>query len=408
LYYSTNFPVAQNPISENGQFVTSTSPGVNWSGLELGAGGNLPVAPVDITAPGRAESVDYANPNYGDALAVLTGNWGANQSVSITVGDIPATSENLEEFEIHLRTDPTTGTGYEITWGYNHDYILIATWNGGGVVGAGAYTTLAIASGPQYHIAPGDTLTASIQGDVITMYTDGVQVAQITDSKFSSGNPGFGFNQGGTGEYGISSFSASSEVVCFLRGTLIDTPDGARPVESLLRGDKVSTADGQVRSVRWVWRQTVVSVFADKLRAYPIRIVAGALGENMPDRDLFLSPDHAILMDGCLIHAGALVNNTTILRVDNPETRFVYYHVELEDHSLILAHGVPAETFIDNVTRRSFDNCDEYEALYGDADQAIVEMEFPRAKSARQVPRVVRARVAARAEALLGATRVAA
>jgi hypothetical protein len=208
--YSTNFPVAQNPISENGNFVTSTSPAVNWSGLELGGGGNLPVAPVDIAAPGEAESVDYADPNYGDALAVLTGTWGANQSVSITVGDIPATSAGYEELEIHLRTDPTTGTGYEITWAYNHDYILIATWNGGGVVGTGAYTTLYYASGSQYAIAPSDTLTASIQGDVITMYTDGVQVAQIVDGTFSSGNPGFGFNQGGTGEYAISSFSASS------------------------------------------------------------------------------------------------------------------------------------------------------------------------------------------------------
>jgi hypothetical protein len=77
---------------------------VNWSGLELGEGGNLPVAPVDVTASGLAESADYANANYGDALAVLTGNWGANQSVSITVGNIPATSAGYEEFEIHLRT----------------------------------------------------------------------------------------------------------------------------------------------------------------------------------------------------------------------------------------------------------------------------------------------------------------
>jgi hypothetical protein len=184
---------------------------VNWSGLELGGGGNLPVAPVVVTASGLAESADYANLNYGDALAVLTGNWGANQSVSITVGNIPATSSPWdEEFEIHLRTDPTTGTGYEITWGYNHNYVLITTWNGGGVVGEGAAYTILYQANTQTAIKPGDTLTASIQGNVITMYTDGVQVAQITDNKFSSGNPGFGFNQGGTGEYGISSFSASS------------------------------------------------------------------------------------------------------------------------------------------------------------------------------------------------------
>lgn len=207
---STNFSVAENPISESGQFVTSTSLGVDWSGLKLGGSGSLPVAPVDIAAPGMAESADYANPNYGDALAVVIGDWGPDQSVSITVGDIAPTIAGYEEFEIHLRTDPTTGTGYEVAWAYNHDYILIATWNGGGVVGAGAYTTLFEDHGPQYAIAPGDTLTASIQGDVITVSTNGVQVAQIADNTFSSGNPGFGFNEGGTDQYGISSFSASS------------------------------------------------------------------------------------------------------------------------------------------------------------------------------------------------------
>jgi hypothetical protein len=77
------------------------------------------------------------------------------------------------------------------------------------VVGSGAYTVLYDVA-TNYTIKPGDTLSASIQGDVITMYTNGVQVAQITNSQFSSGNPGFGFNQGGTGEYGISSFSAGS------------------------------------------------------------------------------------------------------------------------------------------------------------------------------------------------------
>ena len=166
--YSTNFSVAQNPISYGGQFVTSTSPGVNWSGQNAGGGGNLPLAPVDVTASGLAESVDYANPNYGDALAVLTGNWGANQSVSITVGNLPATPAGYEEFEIHLRTDPTTGTGYEITWGYNHNYVLIATWNGGGVTGEGAAYTYLYQANTQYAIKPGDTLTASIQGNVLT------------------------------------------------------------------------------------------------------------------------------------------------------------------------------------------------------------------------------------------------
>ena len=113
-----------------------------------------------------------------------------------------------------------------------------------------------------------------------------------------------------------------------------------------------------------------------------------------------ISPDHAILVDGCLVQAGALVNNTTILRVRNPGPKFVYYHVELEDHALVVAEGVPAETFVDNVTRCTFDNYEDYERMYGE-EVAIVEMEWPRAKSARQLPLVVRDRLASRATVLL-------
>jgi len=200
----------------------------------------------------------------------------------------------------------------------------------------------------------------------------------------------------------------AAEVTCFLRGTRIRTPDGFKPVELLLIGDEVLTADGQVRPVRWLWRQTVVSLFADELRAYPIRITAGALDENLPERDLFLSPEHAILLDGCLVHAGALVNHTTIVRVRNPEPRFVYYHIELADHALVLAEGVPSETFVDNVTRRRFDNFPDYEAMYGADEVAIAEMEVPRAKSARQLPRVMRDRLASRVAALMAGMRQAA
>ena len=55
-----------------------------------------------------------------------------------------------------------------------------------------------------------------------------------------------------------------AEVVCFLQGTRIRTPDGNRPVELLLIGDKVLTPDGQARAVRWIWRQTVVTRFANE------------------------------------------------------------------------------------------------------------------------------------------------
>ncbi len=71
---------------------------------------------------------------------------------------------------------------------------------------------------------------------------------------------------------------------------------------------------------------------------------------------------------------------------------FTYYHVELDDHSLVLAENTPAETFVDNVDRANFDNWREYQSLYPEG-KAIHEMPYPRAKSNRQVPRVIRKRL---------------
>lgn len=86
---------------------------------------------------------------------------------------------------------------------------------------------------------------------------------------------------------------------------------------------------------------------------------------------------------------------------------FVYYHVEVLNHSLIPAEGVPAETFVDNVDRLYFDNWKEHEALYP-GGVTIPEMDLPRAKSHRQVPRKIRERLLARGHALFGGTAAAA
>ena len=87
-------------------------------------------------------------------------------------------------------------------------------------------------------------------------------------------------------------------------------------------------------------------------------------------------------------------HGTTISRVMEPGERFAYYHIETEDHALILAEGAPAETFVDNVSRRKFDNYAEYEALYG-SEIPVPELDLPRAMSARQVPPATRARLTA-------------
>ncbi|GLK84546.1 Hint domain-containing protein [Ancylobacter defluvii] len=188
----------------------------------------------------------------------------------------------------------------------------------------------------------------------------------------------------------LNGFTAEAIPVCFLAGTMIATPSGEVAIETLHAGDLVLTADGSTKPVRWLARQTVSTIFADPMKVCPIRITAGALGGDLPARDLCVSNDHALLIDGMLVQAGALVNGTTIMRhADMPQT-FVYYHVELEDHSLILVEGVPAETYVDNVTRRRFDNWQEA------PEASIAELDMPRVKSARQLPASIRARLAER------------
>jgi hypothetical protein len=183
--------------------------------------------------------------------------------------------------------------------------------------------------------------------------------------------------------------------LCFMAGTRIAIPNGTVAVEELAIGDVVLTAEGKEAPVKWVGRQTISAIFADPNRLMPIRIKAGALDDNMPVRDLLISPCHAILVDGVLVQAGALVNGSSVVRDTDVPASFVYYHVELEDHSLILAEGVAAETFIDNVDRLKFDNWDEHMRLYPEG-HAIRELSYPRAASARQVPASIVHRLDAR------------
>ncbi len=180
---------------------------------------------------------------------------------------------------------------------------------------------------------------------------------------------------------------------CFYAGTLLATADGEIAVEAITPGMAMKTATGEVLPVRWVGRREVSTRFADPLKVLPIRIKAGALAEGLPVRDLLVSPDHAMFLDGVLVQAGALVNGTSILREENVPECFTYYHVELATHELLLAEGAATESFVDNMDRMNFHNWDSRVALHA----PIVEMEYPRAKSHRQVPEVLRRVLAARA-----------
>ncbi|MGB0661208.1 MAG: Hint domain-containing protein [Mangrovicoccus sp.] len=195
---------------------------------------------------------------------------------------------------------------------------------------------------------------------------------------------------------------SAADFVCFAEGTLIATPTGEVAVETLNIGDMVLTAEGKAVPVKFLGKTTRVKLFTPAEQLAPVRIAAGALGENLPHTDLDVTVDHALALEGALVHAGALVNGTTIKRVDMAELAdtVTYYHVETEEHCLLVANGAAAESYVDNTSRATLDNFAEFAKLYGAEQPKMVEMDMPRAKSFRQVPQRVRDLIAARAAEL--------
>jgi hypothetical protein len=296
-----------------------------------------------------------------------------NSSSDLNPGNGNETGDNTG---ITLRgTYTTTGSGSSIT---NDDRITVTVKEGNST------HTL---SGTFTFNSNGTFSFVTTDGDLSTLVNgDNVQFI-FTDNKGTSWT---------TSDDTILTTSPLIKILCFYPGTMIATPDGEVAVEDLAIGDMVLRQDGSTVPVRWMGRNTVSLLFADKMKALPIRIKKDALAANVPSRDLLVSPQHAMFVDGILAQASALVNGTSIVRETNVPSTFVYHHIELAEHALIMAENAPTESFIDNVDREAYDNWAEHEALYGDLP-ALVEMELPRAKSQRQVPSATRQRLAARA-----------
>ena len=157
-------------------------------------------------------------------------------------------------------------------------------------------------------------------------------------------------------------------IACYCPGTLILTDRGEVPVEALAIGDRVTTVTGANEPIRWIGRRSYAGRFlAGKAHLLPIRIWAGALGNGLPQRDLLVSPSHAMFIGGLLIPAGQLVDGTGIVQEQGCR-QVDYIHVELAAHGVIFAEGAPSETYLEDDNRGMFHNAAEFAALYGDGD----------------------------------------
>ena len=144
-------------------------------------------------------------------------------------------------------------------------------------------------------------------------------------------------------------------VVCFARGTRLASLDGEPRVERLAVGDHLLVSSGRSRRIAWVGRRRIDCARHPNPQAvWPVRVRAGAFGPGLPKRDLLLSPQHAVFAEGVLIPVRFLANGSTI----RAEARrsIDYFHVELDRHDILLAEGLPVESYLDTGDGACFEN----------------------------------------------------
>jgi hypothetical protein len=199
--YTTQFPVAENPVSEGSHWISGKMIGLDWADIS--------------TTNGLAIGLESGSTGYDDATALLTGSWGPNQTGSATVYTTNRQSGNIfEEIEIRLRSSLSAHrcTGYEVLFSLKPDssaYVQIVRWNGA----LGDFSYVAAVGGPQCILQSGDTVSASITNQTITASINGALILKGTDTNYASGNPGIGiFIQGAAGlnhDYGFTSFTVT-------------------------------------------------------------------------------------------------------------------------------------------------------------------------------------------------------
>ena len=190
--YSTTFTATEDPISEGGRWIGGKTVGLDWGNVS--------------TKPGYA--IGHAGPKrFADSVALLTGDWPANQSVEETV--VRGKVTRYPEVSMRLRSSLAKHNcdGYEISFSLRDDdtaYLIIVRWNGP----LADFTYLVNTQGKQYGVKTGDVVKATMVGNEIKAYKNGVLMGSAKDNTYIHNNPGFGFNEGQNGDYGISSFKA--------------------------------------------------------------------------------------------------------------------------------------------------------------------------------------------------------
>ncbi|GAN59332.1 hypothetical protein ACI01nite_16820 [Acetobacter cibinongensis] len=199
-------------------------------------------------------------------------------------------------------------------------------------------------------------------GQSITVYNASKNVIatiNVGGQSFTTGT----YSATGVGPLTVSSDGTSlsleaTPAVCFVQGSLLRTPEGDRPVEDLAIGDTLVTFENGVEAqqvVTWVGSRqaTVRPELFDDRAGYAVRIRKNAIGHGLPYEDLLVTAEHCLLFKGKFVPVRMLVNGSSIF-YDKSLQHYTYYHVETEQHAVIIANGLQTESYMDTGNRRTF------------------------------------------------------
>jgi Hint domain len=221
------------------------------------------------------------------------------------------------------------------------------------IIGGTAYNFTVVLTGT----LPGNSqVPAALVGRTVALIT--VVVGGVTrEYFFVIGQPPATFAQMdaiGNGAIPLGSVDPDPPPFCFSRGTEISTPSGRRLVQDLRPGDTVLTDDGRSVTIAWIGMSRYGrSQAAREDRLRPVRVRAHAFGPGMPERELVLSPQHRIVVEGsrCELFFGAERVFVVARHLPaafaispEPEEDVEYYHILLETHDILIANGMPAES----------------------------------------------------------------
>jgi len=403
---------------------TTTGSGLDWNveGGTLEVSGSVTDTTVDAGGTLEILSGGTADPTTVDA--------GGSETIDSNASDTGALVYGTQ-YVYGSATDSTAFAGGRVVV-ENGGSISGAVISGGTVEvvsggNAGSSITFATDSGTLQIDGPntpgvllaGTTISGFVPGDTIDL--TGIDYS-TPNSVFVNGSDQLQITEGGntyeiqlTGDFTGDTFHLApdnggaglgteiTETPCYCPGTLIRTDSGEARVEELKIGDRVMTASGETRPIKWIGRRSYSGRFVmGRNDILPVCIKAGALDDNVPKRDLWISPNHAMYfkekhLDGMLIEARDLINGVSVVQAESVES-IEYVHIELETHDVIIAEGALAESFIDDDSRFLFHNAPEYRLLYPDNAKEAAQYCAPRQQEGYEVE-AVRRRIAMRAGA---------